>query len=108
MKTSTLLGGAATVAFIFTTGAAMADGWDWTPDREHGFYERYNRDPVRSPPPEGFNVTVGGVVPDGVEIYDPPADYDYAPARNYRYTSANKHVYVVDPKTRKVVRIIEK
>ena len=51
---------------------------------------------------------VGEVLPEGVEVYDSPPDYDYAPARRYRYTSSNRHVYVVDPRSRKVARIIDK
>jgi hypothetical protein len=108
VRRSTLFTSVASAAFLFGTGATVAQDWDWTPDHEHGFYQRFSREPVRVPPPSGFGVTVGGVVPEGVEVYEAPSDYDYAPARRYRYTSYDKRIYVIDPKTRKVVRIIEK
>ena len=92
-------------ALISLAGSnAFAQEWDWTPDRERGFYERYS---TRPDPRPGFSITLGGVVPNDVEIYDAP-EYDYAPARKYRYLTNQKKIYVVDPATRKVVRVFEK
>ena len=89
------------------TGAAFAQDWNWPQDREHGFYEHYSRThkPVAVAP--GFNLSIGGVVPETDEVYEAPSDYDYAPAREYRYRHYGNRVYVVHPKTRKVVHIIE-
>ena len=107
MKKSTMFISAAASAFLFGTGVAWAQDWDWAPEHEHGFYERYSREPERAPPP-GFSVTLRGGIPEGVEIYDAPPDYDYAPVKKYRYMRVEKRVVVIDPRTRRVVRIIEK
>lgn len=52
-------------------------------------------------------VAVGTVLPDqGVVYHQVPADY--APnASNYRYTVVNDRTVIVEPKTRRVVQIIE-
>lgn len=91
-----------------STGARADNPWKWTPDRETGFYQRFTREPVRRPPPPGFSISIDGVVPDSVELYDAPDDYDYAPARDYRYTRQDNRVFVVDPVSRRVIRIFER
>jgi hypothetical protein len=82
--------------------------FEWTPEHERGVYNRVTRERVRTPPRAGFNVEVGAGVPEEVELYDMPADIEYAPARRYRYTVHEDRVYVVDPSSRKVVRVIRK
>jgi hypothetical protein len=48
---------------------------------------------------------VGVVLPDtGVTYYEVPAEYN---ARGYRYTYVNDRVVLVEPRTRRVVEIIE-
>jgi hypothetical protein len=108
MATLSAIKGAVATAVILVSGAAMAEDWNWAPEREHGFYERFTRDPDRRPMKGDFDVRVGGIVPEDVEIYEAPPDYDYAPVRQYRYVRSDKRVYVVEPKSRKVVRVIER
>lgn len=96
------------LALFAVASPALAQTWDWDRDNETRFYDRFSREPVRKAPSVGFSLNLGGTVPEDVEIYDAPSDFDYAPARRYRYVNHNKLVYVVDPKTRKVVRVIEK
>ena len=51
-------------------------------------------------------VSVGTVLPaDGVAYYDVPDDY--ASVREYRYTVVNDRTVLVDPRTRRVVQIVE-
>ena len=88
-------------------GQATAE-FSWTPDIDRGFYGRVTRERIRTAPPTGFNVTVGAAVPAEVELYEVPADVEWAPVRRYRYTVHQDRVYVVDPGSRKVVRIINK
>ena len=95
-------------ALLFSNGIVLAQDWDWQPEYEHRFYDQWVNQPVPTPPPAGFSVQVGGVVPEGVEIYEGPADFDYAPARRYKYVTVQKRVYVVEPRTRKVVHVIER
>ena len=48
---------------------------------------------------------VGAVLPEsGVTYYDVPADYHVT---GYRYTYVNDHVVLVDPRTRRIVQIID-
>lgn len=48
---------------------------------------------------------VGTVLPDGgIVYYDVPPDYK---ATNYRYTIINGHAVLVDPRTRRIVDIID-
>lgn len=51
-------------------------------------------------------VAVGTVLPaDGVTYYDVPDEY--ASVREYRYTVVNDRTVLVDPRTRRVVQIVE-
>ena len=51
------------------------------------------------------SVRVGAVLPKaGVTYYDVPAEYG---APNYRYTVVNDQTVLVDPRTRRVVQIID-
>jgi Protein of unknown function (DUF1236) len=104
---STVLG----AALLFGIGSAVAQPaveFQWTPETERGVYSRVTRERVRTAPRAGFNVTVGAEVPADVELYDMPADIEYAPVRRYRYTVHEDRVYVIDPGTRRVVRIINR
>uniref|UniRef100_Q07V41 DUF1236 domain-containing protein n=1 Tax=Rhodopseudomonas palustris (strain BisA53) TaxID=316055 RepID=Q07V41_RHOP5 len=50
-------------------------------------------------------VRVGAVLPsDGVTFYEVPQEYG---VRNYRYTVVNDRTVLVDPKTRRIVEIVE-
>jgi hypothetical protein len=50
-------------------------------------------------------VRVGAVLPSsGVEYYEVPAEYG---VRDYRYTVVNNRTVLVDPRTHRVVQIIE-
>jgi hypothetical protein len=51
------------------------------------------------------DLRVGAILPEsGVTYYEVPAEY-HAPA--YRYTYVNDHAVIVDPRTRRIVEIIE-
>jgi hypothetical protein len=51
------------------------------------------------------DVRVGAVLPEaGVTYYDVPADYG---AREYRYTIVNDRTVLVDPRTHRIVEVIE-
>lgn len=51
------------------------------------------------------NLAVGAVLPeDGVTYYDVPPEYG---VRDYRYTVVNDRTVLVDPRTRRVVEIVE-
>jgi hypothetical protein len=95
-------------ALLFSNAIAHAQDWDWQPNYEHRFYQRWVEEPVHQALPPSLSVELGGVVPDDVDIYDAPADFDYAPVHRYRYVTVEKRIYVVEPHTRRVVHIIER
>ncbi len=53
--------------------------------------------------PSGFSVSTGAVVPESVELYSFPSDVGV----NYRYSVIGDRTVVVDPGTRKVIRVVE-
>jgi uncharacterized protein DUF1236 len=62
--------------------------------REHPMSYRYDE-----------QVQVGVVLPpEGVEYYDVPPDYG---VRGYRYTVVNNEVVLVDPRTHRIVEVID-
>jgi hypothetical protein len=51
------------------------------------------------------DVRVGAVLPDaGVSYYDVPPEYG---VRDYRYTVVNNRTVLVDPRTHRIVEIVE-
>src|SRR4051812_34609125 len=96
-------------ALMFSVGSAAAQAViDLTPEQETTVYTTITRERVRMPPPAALDVNVGAVLPSEVEIYEVPAAVEVAPVRRYRYTVVNDRVVLVDPGTRKVVRVINR
>jgi hypothetical protein len=54
------------------------------------------------PPPAGFTVTTGAVVPQSVELYSFPAEHHW----RYEYATIGDQTVLVDPGTRQVVHIM--
>ena len=90
------------------TGLASAQVVEISPDEESEVYTTVTRERVRTAPRAGFNISVGAAVPEDVELYEVPNTVRYAPYRRHRYTVYQDRVYIVDPSTRKVVRVINK
>jgi hypothetical protein len=99
---------AAGAALLFALGPAAAQVVEFTPEQETTIYTTVTRERVRTAPPADFRVGIGVEVPSAVELYEVPAAVEVAPARRYRYTVFNDQVVLVDPATRKVVRVIRK
>jgi hypothetical protein len=111
MRKSTFLSTMLGATLLFGIGPAVAQPtveFQWTPEAERGVYSRVTRERIRTPPPAGFDVRVGAEVPAAVELYEVPDDIEYAPVRRYRYTVHEDRVYVVEPGTRRVIRIIRR
>ena len=66
----------------------------------HEYIVREHRAMV--PPPAGFTVTTGAVVPQAVELYSFPAERHWG----YEYTTIGDQTVLVDPGTRRVVHIL--
>jgi len=54
------------------------------------------------PPPAGFAVTTGAVVPPSVELYAFPAEHHW----NYEYATFGDETVLVDPATRRIIHVI--
>jgi len=54
------------------------------------------------PPPVGFEITTGAVVPQAVELYSFPAERHWG----YEYATIGDQTVLVDPATRRVVHIL--
>ncbi len=70
--------------------------------RFHDYVLRSHRSSYRYAEP----VTVGTVLPeDGLRYYDIPREYHVSP--EYRYTIVNQHTVLVDPRSRRVVQVLD-
>jgi hypothetical protein len=98
------------MALVMSAGIASAQTVtttiDISPEQERTIYGTVVKERIVSPPPAELSVSVGTEIPSAVELYEMPAAVTVAPARRYRYTVVNDRVVLVDPGTRKVVRVI--
>jgi len=103
-----VFGGAAGAALLLAASAALAQTWEITPDEERVVYTTIyqNRSTVGAAPAREIDVRVGATIPADVELYDVPATVTYAPARQYRYVLDGNRVVFVEPRSRRVVRVI--
>ena len=101
-----LLLSAALGAGLLIAGNAFAQTVLIPADQETQVYTNiYGQRVVTQVTPD-FDVTVGAVVPDTVQLYDVPATVGYEPVRQYRYVTLGDRVVLVEPASRKVVRVM--
>ena len=94
---------AAAGLLILATGAARAQTVVITPEQEtivREYVVRQHVEPI--PPPPDFDLTVGSIVPDVVEVR--PLD---VPEVQYEYFILDGHTVLVDPQTRAVVQVLD-
>ncbi len=87
-----------------TGGVAVDDALGIAPDQRPAFREYIVREkvPNYSIPDR---IVVGGVLPEtGVTYYDVPQTFGATP---YRYTVVNGRTVLVEPRTRRIVQVIE-
>jgi hypothetical protein len=104
-------GGALALALTLLAGTAAAQAViDLTPEEEDTIYTTITRETVGAAPraESDWHARVGIEVPARVELYEVPTAVQVAPVREYRYTIINDDVVLVDPGTRRVVRVIER
>ena len=100
---------AALAGSLLFSGTAVAQAViELTPDEESIVYSTITRETVGAAPraQSDWHATVGVEVPPTVELYEVPAEVEIAPVREYRYTIINNDILLVDPATRRVVRVI--
>jgi Protein of unknown function (DUF1236) len=102
-----LLGSVMSAALLFSTGIVLAQTVvEFTPQVERAVYTNiYGQRVVTETTPQ-FDVTVGAVLPGEVQVYEVPATVEYAPIRQYRYVTVGNRVVLVEPASRKVIRVI--
>ncbi len=80
-----------------------------SPEQETTIYRTITHEQVAvQPPPPDWAPSVGIEVPAQVQLYNMPTTVDVPTVRSDRYTMVNGHVVLVDPSTRRVVRVIER
>ena len=92
---------------LLSAGMVLAQTvFEITPQQERTVYTNiYGQRVVTETTPE-YEVTVGAVLPGEVQLYEVPASAGYAPVQQYRYVTVGRRVVLVEPATRKVVRVI--
>ncbi|TIO72555.1 DUF1236 domain-containing protein [Mesorhizobium sp.] len=91
---------AASVLLLAGIGAAAADTVVLQPEQETVIKEYVKKQPLASVKLPGVELNVGTAVPDTVELHE-------VPNVKYRYTVIDNRTVVVDPDTRKVIKIIQ-
>jgi hypothetical protein len=95
----------ASLALLFGTSSALADSVVITKEQApeiHQYIVKHHVEAVT--PPSDFDVQVGTVVPDSIEIHE--LDVPSLP-KKYDYMVVNGQTVIVDPDTRKIVQVLE-
>ncbi len=85
-----------------TTGLALAQTVVVTPEQETVVREYVKKKPLASIKLPGVELNVGTALPETVELHSIDA-----PDIKYRYVVIDNRTVLVDPGTRKIVRVIE-
>ena len=81
-------------------GAAAAQDVIIQPEQETVIREYVHKQPLASVEVPGIKLSIGSVLPDTVELHE-------VPNVKYRYVVVDNQTVVVDPGTRKIVKVIE-
>ncbi|RWM06973.1 DUF1236 domain-containing protein [Mesorhizobium sp.] len=93
---------AAAAGFLLLAGigAAAADTVVIQPEQETVIKEYVKKKPLASVKLPGVELNIGTALPDTVELHE-------VPNVKYRYTVIDNQTVIVDPDTRKVIKIIQ-
>ncbi|RVD55569.1 DUF1236 domain-containing protein [Mesorhizobium sp. M2D.F.Ca.ET.185.01.1.1] len=91
---------AAGLLLLTGIGAAAAEDVIIQPEQETVIREYVHKQPLASVKVPGVELNVGTALPDTVELHE-------VPNVKYRYAVIENRTVVVDPGTRKIVKIIE-
>ncbi|MBZ9798347.1 DUF1236 domain-containing protein [Mesorhizobium sp. ES1-4] len=91
---------AAAVLLLAGVGAAAAEDIIVQPEQETVIKEYVTKQPLASVKVPGVELNIGTALPDTVELHE-------VPNVKYRYTVIDNRTVVVDPGTRKIVKIIQ-
>ncbi|MER8689387.1 DUF1236 domain-containing protein [Mesorhizobium sp. M0408] len=82
-------------------GAVAAQDVVIEPEQETVIKEYVKKQPLASVKVPGVELNIGSTLPDTVELHEVPN------VKKYRYTVVDDRTVVVDPGTRKIVKIIQ-
>ncbi|MDX8440586.1 DUF1236 domain-containing protein [Mesorhizobium australafricanum] len=91
---------AAGLLLLAGIGAAAAEDVIIQPEQETVIREYVHKQPLASVEVPGVKLSIGSVLPDTVELHE-------VPNVKYRYVVVDKQTVIVDPGTRKIVKIIQ-
>ncbi len=93
---------AAAAAFLLVAGvgAAAAEDVIIQPEQETVIREYVKKQPLASVKLPGVELNIGTALPDTVELHE-------VPNVKYRYVVIDNRTVVVDPGTRKIIKVIE-
>lgn len=91
---------AAGLLLLTGIGAAAAEDIIIQPEQETVIREYVHKQPLASVKIPGVELKIGSTLPDTVELHE-------VPNVKYRYVVVDNRTVVVDPGTRKIVKIIE-
>jgi hypothetical protein len=92
---------------VLVGGSALAQGpVELTPEQERTIYGTAVAAPLPPAPPGDFRIALGSDVPLSIDLQEIPAAIEVPAVRGLRYLVVNRQVVLVDPRSRKVVRII--
>jgi hypothetical protein len=97
MRLSTAAAGFLLLAGV---GAAAAQDVIIAPEQETVIREYVEKQPLASVKIPGVELNIGSTLPDTVELYE-------VPDVEYRYVVVDNQTVIVDPGTRRIVKIIE-
>ena len=81
-------------------GAAAAEDVVIAPEQETVIKEYVHKQPLASVKLPGVQLSIGSTLPDTVELHE-------VPNVKYRYVVVDNRTVIVDPGTRKIVKVIE-
>ncbi|RWJ98113.1 MAG: DUF1236 domain-containing protein [Mesorhizobium sp.] len=91
---------AAGLLFLVGIGAAAAQDVIIQPEQETVIREYVHKQPLASVKVPGVELSIGSTLPDTVELHE-------VPNVKYRYVVVDNKTVIVDPGTRKVVKVIQ-
>ncbi|TGQ12316.1 MULTISPECIES: DUF1236 domain-containing protein [unclassified Mesorhizobium] len=91
---------AAGLLLLAGIGAAAAQDVVIAPEQETVIKEYVHKQPLASVKVPGVELNIGSTVPDTVELHE-------VPNVKYRYVVVDNRTVIVDPGTRKIVKVIE-
>ena len=91
---------AAGLLLLAGIGAAAAEDVVIAPEQETVIKEYVHKQPLASVKLPGVQLSIGSTLPDTVELHE-------VPNVKYRYVVVDNRTVIVDPGTRKIVKVLE-